>query len=143
MPEPTALIAEHSIRIQASPDAVWEVLTRTACIKEWDDVPGGFTADALSAGSVLEWDGYAVLTVTGYDAPRSLRMAYHSPKWSQPVDGIGYGYMIRPMESGCELTLRVGDWALAPDGNGKEYFDASVDFVVEAAAKIKDIAERR
>lgn len=142
MPDPSALIAEHSIRIQASPDAVWEVLTRTAHIREWDDVPEGFTADALFAGSVLEWTGYAVLTITGYDAPRSLRMAYHSPKWPQPVEGIEYAYTIRPTQGGCELTLQVGDWALAPDGNGQDYVDASVDFVTEAAAKIKDIAER-
>lgn len=138
-----SLIAENTVQIQASPDAVWEVLTRTAHIKAWDDVPESFTADSLSEGAVLEWEGYAVLTVTQYNEPNCLRMSYHSPKWPRTVDGIEYAYMVEPSAGSCELTIRVGDWAFAPDGNGKNYFDASVDFVAEAAEKIKRIAEQR
>lgn len=137
------LIAEHVVQVRATPAAVWDVLTRAANIREWDDVPESFTADTLAAGSVLEWEGYAVLKVVEFDVPRSLRMAYHSPRWERPVDGIEYAYLLSPAASGCELTLRVGDWALAPDGNARDYFDASVDFVADAAAKIREMSERR
>jgi len=142
MPDPAPLIAESTVRIQASPDAVWKVLTSTAHIREWDDVPADFTADALSAGSILEWEGHAVLAVTEYAPPGCLRMSFHSPKWPEAVPGIEYAYMIRPLRDCCELAIRVGDWSLAPDGKGQDYFDASVDFVADAAGKIKDIAER-
>ncbi|MGJ4803233.1 SRPBCC family protein [Luteimonas sp. SDU82] len=143
MTDRSPLIAEHSIHVQAAPATVWEVLTRSAHIRQWDDVPEHFREDALSAGAVLEWAGYAVLTVIEYAPPHRLRMAYHSPTWPRPAEGIEYAYAIGPARSGCELRLRVGDWALAPDGNGREYYDASVDFVTDAAAKIRDIAERQ
>lgn len=135
------LNAEATVQITASTGAVWDVLTRTDHIRQWDDVPDGFRSDTLVLGSVLEWDGQARLTVTEYRPHSLLRMAYHSPKWSSPVDGIDYLYIIRPSDGQTELTIRVGDWRLAPDGNGKNYFEASLDFVATAARKIKSIAE--
>jgi uncharacterized protein YndB with AHSA1/START domain len=136
------LIAEKTVQIEASASAVWEVLTTTRHIKEWDDVPDSFASDSLSLGSILEWEGQARLTVTEYNPYSCLRMSYHNPKWLGKVDGIDYVYLIRSSDKFCELIVRVGDWALAPDGNGKNYFEASIDFVEEAADKIKSIAER-
>jgi uncharacterized protein YndB with AHSA1/START domain len=136
------LIAEDAIEINASPSKVWDILVIPRCIKEWDDVPDSFTSDSLSLGAVLEWEGQARLTVTEFAPQSRLYMAYHSPNWNAQVPGIGYEYILRSSDDSCGLTIRVGDWALAPDGKGRDYFEASLDFVVAATAKIKEMAER-
>ena len=103
------------------------------------------TVDAACQFTVIctgELAPAAFLAVTEYAPPGCLRMSFHSPKWPEAVPGIEYAYMIRPMRDCCELAIRVGDWSLAPDGKGQDYFDASVDFVADAAGKIKDIADR-
>lgn len=135
------LVSAYSIEIQASVDSVWDVLTSVEHVRAWDDVPEDFPALAIHEGAVLEWPGFARLEVTEFVPGKCLRYSYNHPGWSGPVGGIDYLYLIEPRDAGVLLTVRVGDWLAAPDGRGQAYHDASLEFVAEAAHKIRNIAE--
>ncbi len=135
--------ARNTVLINAPAELVWSVLTRAESIRQWDDVPETFTEESLSQGSVLEWEGAARLTVTAFEPERLLRLDYVSPKWNVESVGIAYEYSLAPSGEGVSLTLAVGDWDKAPDGKAGEYFEASEEFVSEAGAKIKALAEAK
>lgn len=136
------LIAEEAVQINATASRVWDVLVRPEYIRQWDDVPEDFEASSLVMGSVLEWAGSARLTVTLCEPQSHLRLAYHSPNWSSPVDGIAYDYELQESSGGSRLIVRVGNWAKAPDGRAQDYYHASIEFVQAAVVKIKQLAER-
>ena len=135
------LIATDQVRISAPVSKVWDVLVKPEYIRQWDDVPEGFDAATLTAGSVLEWPGSARLEVTVFNPYSRLRLAYQNPTWDAAVDGIAYDYELQQSAGGSVLIARVGDWANAPDGRAHDYYDASVEFVQAAMAKIKELAE--
>lgn len=139
--EPQRLIATHRGQIRAPASKVWDVLVTPDYIRQWDDVPDGFTAASLTPGSVLEWPGSARLTVTVFHPRSRLRMAYQNPQWDSDVEGIAYDYELRESPDGALLIVSVGDWANAPDGRAQEYYAASVEFVQTALAKIRELAE--
>jgi uncharacterized protein YndB with AHSA1/START domain len=139
--EPQQLIAEDQVQISAPVSRVWDVIVRPEYIRQWDDVPESFTASSLGPGSVLEWPGSARLTVTRFHPHWRLRLAYHNPKWNSSVDGIAYDFELQRSSIGSLLIARVGDWAKAPDGRAQDYYDASIEFVQNALAKIKELAE--
>lgn len=136
------LIATDQVRISAPVSRVSNVLVQPDYIRRWDDVPEGFAAASLTAGSVLEWPGSARLTVTVCDPYSRVRLAYQNPKWDVAVDGIAYDYELQEVAGESLLIARVGDWAKAPDGRAQGYYDASVEFVQTALPKIKALAER-
>ncbi len=132
--------AQHSIDIAASPERVWDVLTLTRYIREWDDVPAGYTADRVVLGAELTWPGHATLTFTHVDAPKRLYASLRVHAWAQlPQGPVGYEYLVSLSGSGTRLDLRVGDFAHVPDG--AQFREASEEFVVAAAATIKRLAE--
>lgn len=135
------LVAEGRIQISSPVSRVWEVIVTPEYIRQWDDVPEHFTAPSLVAGSVLEWPGSARLAVTVLTPHSRLRLAYHNPTWDSHVDGIAYDYEMHESSAGSLLIARVGDWAKAPDGRAQDYYQASVEFVHSALAKIKELAE--
>lgn len=136
------LTAAYTIDIDASALDIWNVLTKTRYIEQWDDVPETFQDEALALGAVLEWPGFARLTVTRFEPASYLKLAYHHPGWPAGVAGIDYQYQIDCQAAASRLAIRVGDWAKAPDGNGDDHHAASVEFVRTACLKIKAIVER-
>jgi uncharacterized protein YndB with AHSA1/START domain len=140
-PETQPLIAEGQVLISSPVSRVWDVIVQPHYIRQWDDVPEDFGASSLALGSVLEWPGSARLTVTVFDPHSRLRLAYHNPTWESPVEGIAYDYELQGLPNGSRCIARVGDWAKAPDQRAQDYYDASVEFVRDALAKIKKLAE--
>lgn len=132
--------AEHSIEIAAPPQRVWDVLTLCRYIRQWDDVPAEYTAERVAQGVALTWPGHATLTYTDVVAPTRLYASLHVHKWPQPPDGpVGYEYVVTPTGTGSRLILRVGDFALVPDG--AQFQEASAEFVLAAGAAIQRLAE--
>jgi uncharacterized protein YndB with AHSA1/START domain len=132
--------AHHTIEIAAPSQRVWDVLTLTRYIREWDDVPAEFTGERIAPGVVLAWPGHATLTYTVVEPPTRLFARLHVAKWARPPEGpVGYEYVVTPIPGGARLDLRVGDFAYVPDG--AELRKASDEFVVAAAAAIKRLAE--
>lgn len=132
--------SQHTTEIAAPPQRVWDVLTLTRFIREWDDVPAEFTGERVAPGVVLTWPGHATLTYTVAEAPARLYASLHVTKWAEPPKGpVGYEYVVTPSAGGARLDIRVGDFAYAPDG--AELREASDEFVVAAAAAIKRLAE--
>ncbi len=134
------LFAQHTIEISAPPQRVWDVLTLTRYLREWDDVPAAYTADRVALGAELTWPGHATLTYTVFEPPARLFASLRVAKWARPPAGpVGYEYVITPVAGGSRLDLRVGDFAHVPDG--AELREASGEFVLTAAAAIKRLAE--
>jgi uncharacterized protein YndB with AHSA1/START domain len=132
--------AEHTIDIAATPQRVWDVLTLTRFIRQWDDVPAEFVADRVSLGAELTWPTHATLTVTAFDPPARLYASLRVHKWERPPAGpVGYEYRVMAAGIGTRLTIRVGDFAHVPDG--AEFQEASAEFVIAAADTIKRLAE--
>jgi uncharacterized protein YndB with AHSA1/START domain len=134
------LTVAKSIEINAPASKVWDVLVVPQYIKEWDDVPEGFADDRLRTGSILEWPGHAKLTVTEIEPYKHLRMAFVAAKWQPPVpDDIAYTYDLAEAQGKTTLTITVGDFGQLPDG--KDYYDASIEFAQTASQKIKELSE--
>jgi uncharacterized protein YndB with AHSA1/START domain len=132
--------AQHAIEIDASPERVWEVLTATRYIRQWDDVPAEYTDDRVALGVALTWAGHATLTYTVVEPPRRLYASLRVHAWAQPPKGpVGYEYVVVPTARGARLELRVGDFAHVPDG--AQFREASDEFVLAAADAIKRLAE--
>jgi uncharacterized protein YndB with AHSA1/START domain len=133
-------IAEHTIDITASPERVWDVLTLTRFIREWDDVPAEYTADRIERGAAFTWTGHATVTYTVVEAPLRLYGSLRAHAWVHPPAGpVGYEFVVTPTPTGCRLAITVGDFAHVPDG--APFLEASEEFVVNAAAAIKRLAE--
>lgn len=132
--------AEHTIDIAATPQRVWDVVTLTRYIRQWDDVPAEFRADRVSLSAELTWPGHATLTYTAWEPPTRLYANLRVHAWERPPAGpVGYEYRVTATGHGSRLTLRVGDFANAADG--AQLQEASEEFVVAAAATIKRLAE--
>ncbi len=132
--------ALHSVEIAASPERVWDVLTLTRYIREWDDVPAECTADRVAPGTEFTWPGHATLTFTRVESPHRLYAGLRVHAWAEPPQGpVGYEYIVSPSSHGSRLELRVGDFSYVPDG--ARFREASEEFVRAAAATIKSLAE--
>ena len=135
------LIVKETIEISAPITKVWEVLVTPHYIKEWDDVPEGFTDDRLRLGSILEWPGHARLTVVTFEPHQHLSMALLAASWKPPIpDDIAYTFDLVENDGKTILTVTVGDFGRLPDG--QDYYDASVEFAQTAVQKIKELAEK-
>ncbi len=134
------LIVKESIEINAPAATVWDILVTTRYMKEWDDVPEGFTDDQLRLGSVLEWSGHARLTVVQFEPHKCLKLSLVAASWQPPIpDNIAYTYALAGKGGQTILTITVGDFGQLPDG--QDYYDASVEFSQTATQKIKELAE--
>jgi uncharacterized protein YndB with AHSA1/START domain len=133
-------IAEHTIDIAASPQRVWDVLTLTRFVREWDDVPAEYTAERIERGAAFTWAGHATVTYTVVEPATHLYGSLRAHAWLQPPSGpVGYEFILTPTATGCRLAITVGDFAHVPDG--APFLEASEEFVVTAAAAIKRLAE--
>jgi uncharacterized protein YndB with AHSA1/START domain len=97
---------EDAIEINAPPSKILDILVIPRYIKEWDDVPEGFTDDQLRLGSVLEWPGHAKLTVTKFEPYKHLKLTLEVTKWEQPIpDDIAYRYDLTEGRGKTTLTI--------------------------------------
>lgn len=135
------LTVKESITIQAPAARVWEVLITPKYIRQWDELPEGFGEEAMQKGSVVNWEGYSRLTVSEFEPNRLLKMNLHGEKWEKPPSAydIAYTFGLEQDGQATVLTISIGNFAALPDG--KQYFDASVEFATTAKAKIKELAE--
>lgn len=133
-------VAQHTIEIAAAPSRVWDVLTLTQHIRQWDDVPSDYTAERIVQGAEFTWAGHATVKYTVVEPPARLYGALRTHSWTSPPAGpVGYEFVVTPTSSGSQLTIRVGDFAHIPDG--APFLEASEEFVVAAGAAIKRLAE--
>ena len=141
----SSLIATGAIEINATSAQVWEVLVKPKYIRQWDDIPEGFSESQLNLGSELIWehgdDTGAVtrLTVTDYITEQLLKMRwFSSPVVESEAAEIYYAFSISNKNGITQLRIDVGDWSLIP--NSQDYYDASVEFVESATKTIKNLA---
>lgn len=137
------LIVKNSIRIDAPPSRVWEVLTKPEYIRQWDDLPEDFGDYEISPATIIEWPGHAKLNVIEFELNRHLKYSLEVPGWSQEhINNIGYTYSISIDNNGYTwLSVEIGDFAILEEG-GRKFYDSSVEFEQTASQKIKELAEQ-
>ncbi|MEH6680808.1 MAG: SRPBCC domain-containing protein [Sediminicola sp.] len=136
------LVVRDQIKINATPERVWEVLTKTEYYRQWDDVPEDFTGDSLQLDSVMEWKGYSKLTVVEYEPNKTLKLSLFLPKVADSISyDISYTYTIRSCdEDKTLLGIQIGDFSPLP--NAEDYYEASLEFFETAKDQIKTLAEK-
>ena len=139
-------IAEREIIINAPVEKIWQVLTDTAYIKQWDDVPESFREDHLSPGSKLQWDlgdGHqSSITVTAFEPQEYLKTSLYVTRWPSPPSAYDIAYHYRIVKRGSDILLKitVGDFEALGE-NAANYVEASEVFVKDGGDKIKALAE--
>lgn len=143
----TTLIATDEIIIHAPLSKVWDILTKTKYIREWDDLPHDFPEETLRVGSEITWhfpDGsFSKNTVVKSEHEKVLQIALYVSNWEvKPKPGeIIYSYELLMHGDGTRLRLRHGDFSSLT--NGKDYQKVSAEFSAIAKRKIKQLAENR
>lgn len=137
---------EREIIINAPVEKIWQVLTHTAYIRQWDDVPESFTETQLSPGSKLQWDlgdGHqSSITVSAFEPQEYLKTSLYVTRWPSPPSAydIAYDYRIIQRGSDTVLKIRVGDFGALGE-KASNYVEASEVFVKDGGDKIKALAE--
>jgi uncharacterized protein YndB with AHSA1/START domain len=140
-----SLTAENSIEIKAPAAKVWEVLVKPDFIRQWDEVPEGYGEAPLNMGSEMAWESeggkIVKLVVIEYEPLELLQLSLFNTSWAvQPAAGeITYTYTLAEKDGSTLLSIQVGDFSILPEG--QDYYDASQEFVKDAATKIKQLAE--
>ncbi|MNZ44692.1 hypothetical protein D3C78_623250 [compost metagenome] len=137
------LVVKNEIVIYAPASKVWEVLINPRFIKQWDELPDGYGEENLKLGSVIEWVGNAVLTVSAFEPCKLLRLSFYQPGWELPPESysIAYTCSLSAQNDGSTLfTMEIGDFAQLPDG--QPYYEGSIPFGQIASQRIKELAEQ-
>jgi uncharacterized protein YndB with AHSA1/START domain len=129
------------VEINAPAEKVWEVLTKTEYYKQWDELPEDFTAESLEPGSVIEWEGYSIMTVTKFEINAELKFSLSLPKEAlKPGEyDVSYRYTLTNSGNKTILSFEIGDFS--PLSDPQKYYDATIEFVETAKMKIKNLAE--
>jgi uncharacterized protein YndB with AHSA1/START domain len=136
-----SLIVKQSIKIDAPPTRVWEILTKPEYIRQWDSLPENFGDYEISPATVIEWP-QSRLSVVEFRVNEYLRYQLYVPTWEEEVNNIGYTYSISVDDTGYTwLTVEMGDFAILVEGDN--YYDESVRFGETASHKIKELAEKK
>jgi hypothetical protein len=99
----------------------------------------------LVLGSELLWKrvdgGYTMLTVTGFEPRRRLRLSLYGSSWELPPASydVAYTYSLADQDGRTLLSIEIGDFAGLP--HGKDFYDASWEFGKTASRRIKELAE--
>jgi len=136
------LVVKHSIKIEASPNRVWEVLTKPLYIRQWDKLPEDFGDYEIHPATIIEWPGQRSLNVVEFDLNRKLSYQLEVPEWKeQGVSHIGYNYSLSIDADGHTwLGIEIGDFAILTESD--KYYDESSNFGLTASQKIKQLAEQ-
>jgi len=141
------LVVSTSVAIDAPTSTVWAVLTTLRSMGEWDDLPDEYSGESLALGSELRWKrvdgGYTLLTVTGLEPGKRLRLSLYRSSWELPPASydVAYTYSLADQDGRTLLSIEIGDFAGLP--HGQDFYDASLEFGRTASRKIKDLAEGR
>ncbi len=137
------LIVKDQMEINASKASVWEVLIDPEFIRQWDDIPENYTGGHLQAGSTINWEGYSKMTVVHFSPEEQLSLKLFLPQVKlDPEDyNVRYSYTLSEKNGQTLLRFEIGDFSSLP--NGKDYYDASLEWVETAKSKIKSLAEKR
>ncbi len=144
---PPPLVVRTSVAIDAPPSTVWAVLTTLRSMGEWDDLPDEYSGESLALGSELRWKrvdgGYTMLTVTGFEPRKRLRLSLYGSSWELPPSSydVAYTYSLADRDGRTLLSIEIGDFARLP--HGRDFYDASLEFGRTASRRIKDLAEGR
>jgi uncharacterized protein YndB with AHSA1/START domain len=138
-----SLIVKHSIKINAAPSRVWEVLTKPEYIRQWDRLPEDFGDYEIHPATLIEWPGQSTMNVVEFDLNRTLKYSLSIPEWKeQGVSHIGYDYSLSIDAEGYTwLGIEVGDFAVLTEAD--KYYDEYATFGQTASQKIKELAENK
>ena len=136
-----SLIVQHKIRIDAPPSRVWEVLTKPAYIRQWNELPEDFGDYEISPATIIDRPWGEKMNVIEFDLNKNLHYNLYVAAWKhEHVNNIGYRYSISIDESGHTwLGIEIGDFAILEEGS--KYYDESFIFGQTASQKIKELAE--
>lgn len=140
------LIVNGEILIDASPEKVWEVLTKPKYVAQWDELPEDYPSEDMTVGSKVVWNlpngGESVTKIIKAEEMKQLKIALYVSNWEKkPKEGdVAYLYNLEEKEGQTLLTIEIGDFSLIK--NGEMYYDASVEFATESKETIKALAEK-
>jgi uncharacterized protein YndB with AHSA1/START domain len=137
-----SFIVKDQVRIQASAEKVWEVLTNPDYMRQWEEMPENFGNEHLQQGSVVHYEGFSTLTVTTFEVNRQLNLTVHLPNidLAPSAYNIVYRFILKPDHNHTVLDFEIGDFAPVP--NAQQYYDMSVQFAETSLQKVKALAEQ-
>ncbi|KOS05489.1 hypothetical protein AM493_05170 [Flavobacterium akiainvivens] len=136
-----SLIAKQSIKIDASPERVWQILTKPEYIRQWGSLPEDFGDYEISPETVLNYP-QSRLSVALFEMNKALGYSLYMPTWEEEVTTVGYTYRISADEDGHTwLTTEIGDFAILVEGDA--YYKDSLRFSDTASHRIKELAEKK
>lgn len=139
------LTVRDDILIEAAPSRVWEVLVNPTYVAQWDELPEDYPSDNMTVGSKVVWDhpngDQTITTVIKAEENTELVIALYGSIWKkQPKKGdVAYRYRLEQRDSNTLLKIEIGDFSLL--ANGRDYYDASVEFAAVAKQTIKKLTE--
>lgn len=139
------LIVKSEVLIEATPSKVWEVLINPKYVAQWDELPENYPSENMDKGSKVVWElpngGQTVTTIIKAEEMKEVKIALYSTNWEvQPNEGdVAYLYPLEEQNGHTLLKIEIGDFSLLK--NGKDYYDASVEFASESKEVIKKLAE--
>lgn len=138
-----SLIVKNSIRIEATPSRVWEVLTKPEYIRIWDRLPEDFGDFEVHPATVINYHGYSELKVTAFEHEQLIRYSLYIPAWKNlKTDHVGYSYSLSTDDNGYTwLGIEIGDFAIVTEGD--KYYRESIAFGETASQKIKELSEKK
>lgn len=139
------LIVKDEMMIEATREKVWDVLIKPKYVAIWDELPENYPEDDMTVGSEVVWDypgGQTVTKIIKAEKNKQLVIALSSTNWEvQPQAGdIAYTYTLEDHNGKTLLKIEIGDFSLLKDG--KNYYDASVEFAADSKQIIKQLAEK-
>lgn len=138
----TSLVVKHSIRINATPKRVWDILTKPQYVRQWQQLPEDFGDYDIHPATILNFAGQRRMDVVTYEINKNLRYNLFVPEWQQQgVQHVGYDYTLAADSDGYTwLGIEIGDFALLTERD--TFFDESTAFGQTASQKIKELAEQ-
>jgi uncharacterized protein YndB with AHSA1/START domain len=136
-----SLIVKQSIKINATPERVWEILTNARYIRMWGILPEDFGDYEITPATILNY-GHAKLNVARFELNQTLGYSLYMPIWEEQVNDIGYTYSLTKDDDGATwLHTEIGDFTILVEGD--KYYNDNKRFSQTASHKIKDLAEKK
>jgi uncharacterized protein YndB with AHSA1/START domain len=110
--EPETFTVRRTIRIDATPDAVWRAITEPALISQWFGA-AEFDGFAVGARGTLSWPDYgsALVRIEAIDEPRSVSYRWTaSPAKNGETDldavpNTVFTFTLQPLDGATQLSV--------------------------------------
>lgn len=121
--EPETFTVRRTIRIDATPDAVWRAITEPALISQWFGA-AEFTGFGVGSTGTLTWDDYGSVPVRieAIDAPHSITYRWSPDDWAgtlpaevDEVRSTVFTFTIEAVRAGTQLTVVETGFETASD----------------------------